>query len=215
MEMKVNSKLIKSERDKRAWSQEHLARAAGLGVRTIQRIENTGSASLESVKALASVLELQISQLQVNSKWSAAAREIINSKNVSLATLIVTLLLLVGLITVRPSLAEAVKLDYTVFIEDQDDEENAVGAVTMGSELISEGQSMTVLLDQYRLEITPSIQEGGDQIMLAVKVFQNVDGEYSLRAEPKVITADNQVATIRSNSSTGNLLSVFLTPSIQ
>lgn len=54
MEMKVNSTLIKSEREKRAWSQEHLALVAGVGLRTIQRIETTGIASYESVKAIAS-----------------------------------------------------------------------------------------------------------------------------------------------------------------
>lgn len=63
MEMKVDRQRIKAERAKRAWSQEHLAEAAGLGLRTIHRIENKGSASLESVKALAAVLELDISDL--------------------------------------------------------------------------------------------------------------------------------------------------------
>lgn len=65
MDMRVNSKRIKSEREKRAWSQEHLADASGLGVRTVHRIEKTGIASLESIKALASVFELEISQLQI------------------------------------------------------------------------------------------------------------------------------------------------------
>jgi len=65
MDMRVNSKRIRSEREKRAWSQEHLADVSGLGVRTVHRIENTGIASLESVKALASVFELEISQLQI------------------------------------------------------------------------------------------------------------------------------------------------------
>jgi len=65
MDMRVNSKRIRSEREKRAWSQEHLADASGLGVRTVHRIEKTGIASLESIKALASVFELEISQLQI------------------------------------------------------------------------------------------------------------------------------------------------------
>ena len=33
MEMKVDATLIRSEREKRAWSQEHLAEVAGLGLR--------------------------------------------------------------------------------------------------------------------------------------------------------------------------------------
>ena len=64
MEMKVDGRLIRSERERRAWSQEHLAQVAGLGRRTIQRIETTGLASYESAKALASVLELSMSSLR-------------------------------------------------------------------------------------------------------------------------------------------------------
>lgn len=71
MEMKVDKKLIRSEREKRAWSQEHLATLAGLGVRTIHRIEKTGSASIESTKALASVFELEISELQIGDESAA------------------------------------------------------------------------------------------------------------------------------------------------
>src|SRR5688500_9193450 len=65
MEMKVDSHLIKSERKKRAWSQEHLARVSGLGHRTIQRIENTGFANYESVMALASALDLNTAALRI------------------------------------------------------------------------------------------------------------------------------------------------------
>lgn len=50
---------------KRAWSQEHLAEVSGLGIRTVHRIEKTGIASLESVKALASVFELEALELQI------------------------------------------------------------------------------------------------------------------------------------------------------
>ena len=65
MDMKIDTQRIRSERAKRAWSQEHLAEAAGLGLRTIHRIEKSGTASLESVKALAAVLELDIETLVV------------------------------------------------------------------------------------------------------------------------------------------------------
>ena len=66
MDMKVDSKLIRVEREKRGWSQEHLASVAGLSLRTIQRIENSGSASFESTTALASVLALEVADLRVS-----------------------------------------------------------------------------------------------------------------------------------------------------
>jgi DNA-binding XRE family transcriptional regulator len=58
MEMKVKSSLIRRYRAERLWSQEQLAHACGLGLRTIQRIEARGSASPETIKALAAVFEV-------------------------------------------------------------------------------------------------------------------------------------------------------------
>ena len=49
-----------TERQQRAWSQTQLAEVSGLSLWTIQRIEKSGKASLESAKALASVYYLQI-----------------------------------------------------------------------------------------------------------------------------------------------------------
>ena len=66
MDMPVDRDLLRSEREKRAWSQEHLAGAAGIGARTIQRIEATGIASYESVRAISAALESPIGALRVD-----------------------------------------------------------------------------------------------------------------------------------------------------
>lgn len=58
MDMKIKSTLIKKLRNEKLWSQEELASACGLSLRTIQRLESSGNASLETVKALASVFEI-------------------------------------------------------------------------------------------------------------------------------------------------------------
>ncbi len=76
VDVKVDSQLIKTEREKRAWSQEHLARVAGLGHRTIQRIESTGMASFESVMALAAALAVDTSTLRINSGISESATKL-------------------------------------------------------------------------------------------------------------------------------------------
>lgn len=68
--------IVRRLREKRNWSQEQLATMSGLSTRTIQRIESGNKASLESLKALASVFEIDISKLQeeiiVIDKTSAA-----------------------------------------------------------------------------------------------------------------------------------------------
>jgi transcriptional regulator with XRE-family HTH domain len=62
--MKINAKLILELRNKKSWSQDELAIASGLNIRTIQRIENEASASLQSRKALASALDIDTLDLE-------------------------------------------------------------------------------------------------------------------------------------------------------
>ena len=62
--MKINAKLIAELRQQKSWSQDELAIATGLNLRTIQRIENLGSASLQSRKALAAALDIDILALE-------------------------------------------------------------------------------------------------------------------------------------------------------
>ena len=55
--------MIRKLRLRHGWSQDQLAQMAGLNTRTIQRIERGHKASLESLKALAAVFEIELSQL--------------------------------------------------------------------------------------------------------------------------------------------------------
>lgn len=72
MEMKVNSKIVRSLREERAWSQEHLAQVAGVSLRTIQRIEADGTASAETRMALASAFGVSLSALSLKDESGAA-----------------------------------------------------------------------------------------------------------------------------------------------
>jgi len=62
--MRINADLVIKARKQKAWSQEELATAAGLNLRTVQRIESEAAASLQSKKALASALDLDIHALE-------------------------------------------------------------------------------------------------------------------------------------------------------
>ena len=55
--------IVKKLRAEHNWSQEQLATFSGLSIRTIQRVESGQSASLETLKSLASVFEVNISKL--------------------------------------------------------------------------------------------------------------------------------------------------------
>jgi DNA-binding XRE family transcriptional regulator len=62
--MKINAELVLELRGKKSWSQDELALAAGVNLRTIQRIESEASASLQTKKALASAFGIHISDLE-------------------------------------------------------------------------------------------------------------------------------------------------------
>lgn len=63
-DVKLNNQNIQKLRAMKCWSQEELASASGLSVRTIQRVEKKGTASLETTKALASVFDVTPDELQ-------------------------------------------------------------------------------------------------------------------------------------------------------
>jgi transcriptional regulator with XRE-family HTH domain len=56
--------LVQKLRLQRGWSQEQLAEMSGVSVRTIQRLERGQSAAVETLKAVASVLEVDFTRLQ-------------------------------------------------------------------------------------------------------------------------------------------------------
>jgi len=55
--------IVRKLRLEKCWSQEQLAEFSGLSVRTIQRIERGQKPSLESLKSLAAVFEIDASEL--------------------------------------------------------------------------------------------------------------------------------------------------------
>lgn len=63
--MKINAPLVIALRNQRSWSQQELAMASGLNLRTVQRIEADGVASLQSRKALALAFDVEVSELDL------------------------------------------------------------------------------------------------------------------------------------------------------
>jgi transcriptional regulator with XRE-family HTH domain len=71
--MPVSRERIKALRDARAWSQAHLAEAAGLSLRTVQRVEAEGVASAETRLALAAALDVPVESLNAPQSAAGAA----------------------------------------------------------------------------------------------------------------------------------------------
>jgi transcriptional regulator with XRE-family HTH domain len=61
--MQLNQKTIKQLRNDKNWTQQSLADACGLSLRTIQRVEKEGVASRETMMSLCAVFEVKQSSL--------------------------------------------------------------------------------------------------------------------------------------------------------
>jgi transcriptional regulator with XRE-family HTH domain len=64
----ISPEAIRNLRNSKAWSQQHLADAAGLSLRTIQRIEAEGTASAETRLAIAAALDASVEVLAPKTK---------------------------------------------------------------------------------------------------------------------------------------------------
>ncbi|RAP57536.1 XRE family transcriptional regulator [Oleiagrimonas sp. MCCC 1A03011] len=72
MKLNPDGTKIRRWREERCWSQEHLAEVAGIGLRTVQRIENGDPASRESVMALAAAFGVDALALSTDARSEAA-----------------------------------------------------------------------------------------------------------------------------------------------
>ncbi|TVQ48684.1 MAG: XRE family transcriptional regulator [Gammaproteobacteria bacterium] len=76
--MEISRERVRQARVERGWTQQQLAELADLSLRTVQRVENQGVASNETVSALSAVLELPrrtlLLQDPTRPEYQAAAR---------------------------------------------------------------------------------------------------------------------------------------------
>lgn len=63
---------IKRWREERQWSQEHLAELAGVGLRTIQRLEKGERASSDTLMALAAAFNVDVGAITIDPDREAA-----------------------------------------------------------------------------------------------------------------------------------------------
>ena len=82
MQFNSDAAKIKRWREERHWSQEHLADLAGIGLRTVQRIEKGDPASRETLMALAAAFNVDVMALAVDPE--AEANAIVRKKDAKL-----------------------------------------------------------------------------------------------------------------------------------
>ena len=192
MDMKVDSSYIKRERERRAWSQEHLAEVSGLGLRTIQRIEKTGAASYESARSLAAVFGIDVAELRVEDVRPAAPRLAVQSRPfLGALALVVT-----GgaLLYATQSFADQVLMDVSMALEagDETREWQTLFVVDDGT-LVPDVNELR--LEDLRFSIVPHVQDGG-RILLEIGVFERHGNEEIVLSRPRLIALDGETAEV-------------------
>jgi len=213
MEMKIDPSYVKAQREQRAWSQEHLAEVSGLGLRTIQRIETTGSASYESARALAAVFEVTVADLRAEEPTGPVLR-----LNVPLRPLLGVLAAVVmggALLVATTSFADQVLMDVSI------ERKSAIPGST-GVEVnewktqfvVDEGTPMPLSVAGVRLTIVPKLlpvpNEG--KILVEMQIFEQRDGGEVLVGSPRLVIADGQKAEVEIGQNEARSFRFSITP---
>lgn len=207
MEMKVDPRRIRSEREKRAWSQEHLATVTGLGLRTVQRIETTGRASYESVAALSAVLSVPVAELRVAGDSRLTLQRLAWwLPRGAAAALAASVLAGLTVFSARDALAEQVMLD----IEYAINEEGRWCRL-----LTEEGGSAEILMDGLlKFVLVPRVDDHGG-VMLEAAVYEFDGAEYVLLSKPRLASPNHGTAEIRLGTDAGNAFRFTITSHVQ
>lgn len=201
MDMKIKASLVRQLRQERVWSQQHLADSSGISLRTIQRIETTGQASPESVKALAAVFSMDANQLiQVVAFFPGKTngRKLI----IGIPALLASILSITFLATAS---AEPVMLGVSFSTGDRH-----LADVQL---LTDTGKPAEVILDNgLKVSFIPTITPEG-QMRIEAKLFKPEEGgSYSLLSSPTVITEYRKSAGVKYEGDDGTVLSFDVTP---
>ena len=62
--MEIRPDIVKRLRHQKSWTQQHLADACDVSLRTIQRVEKVGNASNETIMSLCAVFEIDADELK-------------------------------------------------------------------------------------------------------------------------------------------------------
>lgn len=184
MDMQINKERLRQEREKRSWTQSHLAEIADLSLRTVQRIEANGIASKESAMALASALDITLPDLLIK-PLPVSSASIADRRWLGIAGIISLLLVTLGWWSTAS--AEQVTINLSI--------KSATGDASNMQLLNEVGKQSEVTFDQqFRLLLTTKRQH--DHLEIATEVYDFVDGKYQLISTPAIWVMDNEESAI-------------------
>jgi transcriptional regulator with XRE-family HTH domain len=201
VDMHINADFVKAERRRRAWSQEQLASAAGLGLRTIQRLEASGIASNETIKSLAAVFGCSVQDLRVADEASHAVWPLRRALPIATAA---SVALISGALLITRTWAGEVMLDVALGGADPNPKVFKL--------LTEEGRQTEARIEQQlRIVLTPTVTEN-DLILISAEIYGYDGQQYKLLSKPKVLTREGVDAKIQVKLSDGNDVQMSINP---
>lgn len=190
--MKVNGELVRSERQKRAWSQQHLADACGLGLRTVQRIENTGIASYESVQALAACLELPHARLAARAQQRRLGQAIAR-RGAKAAGMVASFVAGAVFMSIQSVVADEVHMRLSVT-----DHPKAEDETPFETEInVEDGSAYELRFeDGFHLVILPEIRPD-NKILFTVSIYASDDEDAEPILAPRIIVDSGREGVIQ------------------
>ena len=201
MDMKINKEILRRERELRAWTQNHLAEVADLSMRTVQRIERTGDASMESAGALAAALNIDLAVLM---EAPIASGEITPAK--SRRYKIWSAIGVISSVSVAAgwwSSAAAEQVMVSLSIETS-------GRIYSDMMLLNEigKESEMKLDDQFRMLFNTSRR--GEHLLINAKIYNFVGDEYQLISSPAMLVEDQKPASMHVTFADGHRINLQL-----
>lgn len=219
--MRIDSVRIRAERQKRAWSQQHLATVTALGLRTIQRIEKEGTAAYESAQALAACFEVPLEALMTSDVAQAGSERLPSlnppptirrriSAGLGMAAAFVAG---AALMSVQGVVAEDLLVDMR-FVDSTRDEQSPPQRVVTSSRIVmTSGESMEVTIPGTgRLVILPRIL-GDGQVYFELSVYDD-DEPAEPRYRPALVALNGQEAQIIIGDATIGNICIALRPTL-
>jgi transcriptional regulator with XRE-family HTH domain len=198
--MQIDSSRIRTERERRAWSQEHLAEAAALSLRTVQRVETSGAASYETARAIAAVFELEVAALRQVTMATPRVRD----RRLRYFGLAATLVLALGAFVSRDARAGDVALDVGLWLNRE--------RLSQSQLVTAEGKSAEIRLEgQVRVFVNPVVTKDG-AILLSIRLEEPSGTRWVEIGEPKIMVLDGNEGTVKVTSPKGNVFEIAIRP---
>jgi transcriptional regulator with XRE-family HTH domain len=206
MDMQIDASKVRAGREQRAWSQEQLAEVAGLSLRTIQRVETSGSASFETTKAIAAVFEADIASLLLPvavpvEAPPSAFRLAPRWRYLGLAA---SALLSLGVVLMGDARAGEVMLDVVL----------KRNSVELGQHQLvaNEGKSAEIRHDgEVRVFVNPVVTQDGS-ILLSMRVEEPSGTRWVEIGEPRIMVVNGNEAQVKVTSPKGSVYHIVIRP---